>query len=268
MTQNDYTEELETAERAAREAGAVVMGYYGTKYHIEEKSKNNPVTVADLEANRKIQEVLLGRYPKDGWLSEESQDNSDRLRSARVWIIDPIDGTREFIEGVPQFSISIGLAVEGRPVVGVVYNPAQEKFYKSARGAGATLNGKPIHVTPQATVKGASLIISRSEPQRRFQPFAELCRTQTVGSIAFRLALIGEGAGDGMITFRALHEWDVCGGVAVVEGAGGVVIDGEGKPIAFNRPDSLCRGMVAANPTLAAALHAMLAASLAAPAFR
>ncbi|HEX9446161.1 MAG TPA: inositol monophosphatase family protein, partial [Candidatus Binatia bacterium] len=128
MAENDYNEELETAERAAREAGAVVMGYYGKKYHIEQKSKNNPVTVADLEANRKIQEVLLGRYPEDGWLSEESKDNSDRLRAPRVWIIDPIDGTREFIEGIPQFSISIGLAVAGRPVVGVVYNPAQEKF--------------------------------------------------------------------------------------------------------------------------------------------
>jgi myo-inositol-1(or 4)-monophosphatase len=258
-----FTEELNTAERAARAAGAIIMGYFGKKFHIEEKSKNNPVTVADLEANTKIQEVLLGRYPEDGWLSEESKDDLVRLKAKRVWVIDPIDGTREFIEGIPQFTVSIGLVVGGRSVAGVVYNPAQEKLYKGGQGAGATLNGRPIQVTARAQVEGAALIVSRSEPKKRFQPFTDLCKIETVGSIAYRLALIGGGEGDGMLTFRALHEWDVCGGVAVVEGAGGVVIDGRGEPIRFNREDSLCRGMVAANPALAQELHAMLAKSLA-----
>jgi myo-inositol-1(or 4)-monophosphatase len=259
----NYAAELETAERAAREAGAIIMGYYGKEYRIEQKGKNNPVTVADLEANLKIQEVLLGRYPEDGWLSEESKDDLKRLKAKRVWVIDPIDGTREFIEGIPQFTVSIGLAVDGRAVAGVVYNPAQEKLYKGGQGAGATLNGKPIYVTPRADVQGSALIVSRSEPKKRFQPFMDLCKVETVGSIAYRLALIGGAEGDAMLTFRALHEWDVCGGVAVVEGAGGVVIDGRGEPIRFNREDSLCRGMVAANPMLAKSFHAMLAKSLA-----
>ena len=262
-TQNDYSEELETAERAAREAGAIIMAFFGKKYDIQQKSKNNPVTTADLDANRKIQEILLGRYPEDGWLSEESKDDLVRLKTPRVWVIDPIDGTREFIEGIPQFAVSIGLVVEGRPVVGVVYNPAQEKFYKAAKGAGATLNGRPIRVSSRENVPGAALVISRSEPRKRFQPFEEVCSAQQVGSIAFRLALVAEGAGDAMLTFRALREWDVCGGIAIVEGAGGIVIDGQGDNIMFNRPDSLCRGMVASNPTLARALHAMLAKSLA-----
>ena len=104
--------------------------------------------------------------------------------------------------------------------------------------------------------------VSRSEPRKRFQPFEAMCSVQTVGSIAFRLALIGGGEGDAMLTFRALREWDVCGGVAVVEGAGGIVIDGQGNSIIFNRADSLCRGMVAANGTLARTLHGMLAKSL------
>jgi myo-inositol-1(or 4)-monophosphatase len=259
----DFTEELETAERAAREAGAVVMGYYGKEYRIEQKSKNNPVTVADLEANAKIQEVLLGKYPNDGWLSEESKDDLARLKAKRVWVIDPIDGTREFIEGIPQFTVSIGFAVEGRPVAGVVFNPALDKLYKGGQGAGAALNGRPIHVTPREQVEGASLIVSRSEPRKRFQQFEEMCKVQTVGSIAYRLALIGGAEGDAMLTFRALHEWDICGGVAVIEGAGGVVIDGEGLPVRFNRQDSLCRGLVAANPTLAKALHVLLAKALA-----
>ncbi len=260
--QTDFSEELETADRAAREAGKIIMGFFGKTYTIEQKSKNNPVTTADIEANQKIQEILLGRYPEDGWLSEESKDDLVRLKAARVWIIDPIDGTREFIEGIPQFAVSIGLVVEGRPVVGVVYNPAQEKFYKGAKGFGATLNDRPIRVTPREEVRGAALIVSRSEPRKRFQPFEAMCSVQTVGSIAFRLALIGGGEGDAMLTFRALREWDVCGGVAVVEEAGGIVIDGQGNPIMFNRADSLCRGMVAANGTLARTLHGMLAKSL------
>jgi myo-inositol-1(or 4)-monophosphatase len=262
-SENHFFTELETAERAAREAGKIIMGYFGKEYAIEQKSKNNPVTTADLEANRKIQEILLGRYPADGWLSEESKDDLVRLKAARVWIIDPIDGTREFIEGIKQFTVSIGLAVEGRPVVGVVYNPAEEKLYKGARGFGATLNDRPIRVSQREQVAGAALIVSRSEPRKRFQPFEEMCGVKQVGSIAYRLALIGGAEGDAMLTFRALHEWDVCGGVAVVEGAGGVVIDGEGANIKFNRADGLCRGMVAANAGLARTLHGMLAKALA-----
>lgn len=261
--QSNYSEELETAEKAALEAGAIIMAYFGKDYRIEEKSKNNPVTTADLEANRRIQEILLRRYPEDGWLSEESKDDLTRLKRARVWVIDPIDGTKEFIEGIPQFTVSIGLAVQGRTVLGIVYNPAQEKFYKAAKGAGAMLNGRPIRISAREEVQGASLLISRSEPRRRFQPFAELCSVQPVGSIAFRLALVAGGEGDGTLTLRALHEWDVCGGVAIVEEAGGVVLDGQGNSIVFNRQDSLCRGMVASNSVLARTLHGMLVKALA-----
>ena len=112
-----YREELATAEEAVREAGSIVMGLFRGKFDIREKSKNNPVTTADIEANRKIREIITGRFPTDGWLSEEDQDNPKRLGSSRIWIIDPIDGTKEFIEGVPQFAVSIGFVVDGRPTV-------------------------------------------------------------------------------------------------------------------------------------------------------
>src|SRR5581483_4018723 len=144
---------------------------------------------------------------------------------------------REFIEGIPQFTVSIGFAVEGRPAVGVVFNPAVNKLYKGGQGAGAMLNGRPIQVTQREQVEGASLIVSRSEPRKRFQQFEAMCKVQSVGSIAYRLAVIG--------------------------GAGGVVIDGEGLPVRFNRKDSLCRGLVAANPMLAKSLHVMLSKALA-----
>ena len=140
-------EELNTAEQAAREAGRIISTLFKGKFDVHEKSKNNPVTTADLEANRKIREILQGRFPEDGWLSEEDSDDSLRLASSRVWIIDPIDGTKEFIEGVPQFAVSIGFVVEGRPKVAVIYNPIEDRLYRAAAGQGAELNGERIRVT-------------------------------------------------------------------------------------------------------------------------
>src|SRR5919109_4315372 len=98
---NFYREEMEAAERAAREAGAIIMELFKGKFDVQEKSKNNPVTTADIAANQKIRQVIRGRFPEDGWLSEEDKDSSRRLTRSRVWVIDPIDGTKEFIEGVP-----------------------------------------------------------------------------------------------------------------------------------------------------------------------
>jgi myo-inositol-1(or 4)-monophosphatase len=119
-----YSKELTAAESAAREAGAVVMGLFKGKFDVREKSKNNPVTTADIEANRIIRETIFEAFPGDGWLSEEDQDNSDRLALSRIWVVDPIDGTKEFIEGVPQFAISIAFVVDGRPKIAIVFNPA------------------------------------------------------------------------------------------------------------------------------------------------
>lgn len=238
------------AEVAASAAGVVVMGLFRGKYDIREKSKNNPVTTADLEANRAIRETVLGAFPDDGWLSEEDQDTERRLDRARVWVVDPIDGTKEFIEGVPQFAISIGFVVDGRVRAAVVFNPAKERLYKAASGRGAFLNNKAIHVTDRAQVEGAKLLVSRSEPQRKFQVFQSRCAISPVGSIAYRLAKVAGGDGDGTLTFRSIYEWDICAGALMVEEAGGKVVDGTGSPLAFNRKEPRHRGVVAANSRL------------------
>lgn len=135
MTGNfQYSGELASAEQAARAAGIAIMDLFKGKFDVREKSKNNPVTTADLEANRLIRERIRKTYPNDGWLSEEDEDDTRRLALSRVWVVDPIDGTKEFIEGVPQFAISIGFVVDGRPKVAVVFNPAEERFYTAAAG--------------------------------------------------------------------------------------------------------------------------------------
>ena len=162
-SESDYDAELAAAETAAREAGTIVMRLFKGKYDVHEKSKNNPVTTADLEANRIIREKVRRAFPGDGWLSEEDQDSSRRLGLSRVWVVDPIDGTREFIEGVPQFAISIALVVDGVPKVSVVFNPADKQLYKASIGRGAYLNDQAIRVTPRHVIDGALLLVSRSD---------------------------------------------------------------------------------------------------------
>jgi myo-inositol-1(or 4)-monophosphatase len=260
--ENDLSGELRTAERAARKAGKTIMALYGKDYRIEEKFKGHPVTTADLEANLTIQEVILGCYPEDGWLSEESQDNLRRLSASRVWVIDPIDGTKEFIQHVSQFAVSIALVIEGRPALGVVYNPVEEELFMAVRGGGATLNESPIRVSPRGEEERARLLVSRSEPRRKFRLLEDKYRLEPIGSIAYRLALVAGGRGDGTLTFRSIREWDVCAGVMIVEEAGGVVVDGDGRDIRFNQPDPFFRGLVASNKTLTYAIQKILRRTL------
>jgi myo-inositol-1(or 4)-monophosphatase len=258
-----YREELNTSERAARQAGAVIMGLFKGKYDIQEKSKNNPVTTADLEANRQIRETIQKTFPKDGWLSEEDKDGSARLQTSRVWVVDPIDGTKEFIEGVRQFAVSIAFVEDGRPKAAVVFNPAKDRFYKAAAGQGAFLNEQPIRVTPRHEIDGARLLVSRSEPRRKFQVFVDHCEIKPIGSIAYRLAKVAAGDGDGTLTFRLIHEWDICAGVLIVEEAGGKVVDGSGKNLLFNQPEPRHRGVVAANGPLSQGLQGLWAEAMA-----
>ncbi|MCZ6908240.1 MAG: 3'(2'),5'-bisphosphate nucleotidase CysQ [Deltaproteobacteria bacterium] len=261
-TKNGLLGELRTAERAARDAGEAIMALYGKDYRIEEKFKGHPVTTADLEANLRIKEVILGRYPEDGWLSEESQDDLKRLKASRVWVIDPIDGTKEFIQHVAQFAVSIGLVIEGRPALGVVYNPVKDQLFMAVRDAGATLNECAIRISPREEAKGAHLLVSRSEPSRKFRLLADLYHLEQIGSIAYRLALVAGGKGDGTLTFHTIHEWDVCAGVMIVEEAGGVVVDGDGKDLRFNQPDPVFRGLVASNEPLTSGIQKILSRSL------
>jgi myo-inositol-1(or 4)-monophosphatase len=258
-----YREELNTAERAARQAGTVIMGLFKGKYDVQEKSKNNPVTTADLEANRQIRETIQKTFPKDGWLSEEDKDGSARLQTSRVWVVDPIDGTKEFIEGVRQFAVSIAFVEDGRPKAAVVFNPAKDRFYKAAAGHGAFLNDQPIRVTPRHEIDGARLLVSRSEPRRKFQVFVDHCEIKPIGSIAYRLAKVAAGDGDGTLTFRLIHEWDICAGVLIVEEAGGKVVDGSGKKLLFNQPEPRHRGVVAANGPLSQGLQGLWAEAMA-----
>jgi len=163
---------------------------------------------------------------------------------------------------VPQFAISIGFVVGGIPKVAVVFNPAQEQFFKAVAGQGAFLNDQLIRVNPRSDIQGALLLVSRSEPQRKFQVFVDRCDIKPVGSIAYRLAKVAGGFGDGTLTFRSIYEWDICAGVLMVEEAGGTVLDGDGKSMTFNREYPRHRGVVAASSALATGLQELWAKAM------
>jgi myo-inositol-1(or 4)-monophosphatase len=252
--------DLELARRAARAAGEIALRYFGTDLVVQHKSPDQPLTAADLEVDAQLREVLLAARPEDGWLSEETKDSPQRLQRRRVWIVDPIDGTRSFIAGRPEFAISIGLVEDGAAVVGVVYNPARDELFWAIRGAGAYVqerNGAAERLSVSERLPGeqAIMLASRSEIARgEFDPFEQSWTIEPVGSTAYKLAQVAWGRGETFLSRGEKSEWDVCAGVLLVQEAGGRVTDLEGGEPRFNRAPPLLRGVIATNGVLHDAL--------------
>src|SRR5580700_3582670 len=162
-----YDRELTIARDGAIAAGAILQRYFRDGgYQIDSKGKNNPVTTADFEADSELKQILREAFPAYGWLSEETADNDDRLTRERVWIVDPLDGTKEFIKGIPEFVVAIALAEHGVPVLGVSYNPIKQELFSGIPGAGCFLDGKPVTVSNTSTLEHSTILASRSETAR------------------------------------------------------------------------------------------------------
>jgi myo-inositol-1(or 4)-monophosphatase len=247
--------ERDVAVRAARDAGAIIRHWYDREVTVTEKSPDHPLTRADLEANACIRGHVSRAFPDDGWLSEETADSSERLARRRVWVVDPLDGTKEFIQHIPEFCVCIALVEAGRPILGVSYNPATDRLYVAVRGAGTTVNDAPARVSAEARLADAVVMASRSEDKRReWDPFKPLMRVTLTGSVAYKLAELATGNGDATFTLTPKNEWDICAGSILVEEAGGRVTGLEGEPLVFNQPSPLRPGMIASNGALHDAL--------------
>jgi len=239
---------LEVAREAALEAGAAIHSFYKDEYTVRDKGEDNPLTDADLAADAILEKRLRGAFPEFGWLSEETADTPDRLTKSHVWIVDPLDGTREFTLGIPEFVVSIGLVVDGRAVLGVLYNPIKEQLFTGIVGQGATLNGEPIQVTPHETLQGSRVVCSRTEMKKGwFDDFMDVLTPIPVGSVAYKFGLVAAGEAESTFTPRPRSEWDICGGVAIVEAAGGQCSDKNGEPYRFNRQKPLVDGVAVSN---------------------
>ena len=238
-------DDLSLAVHAAREAGVVVMKYFQTDLDVVLKSPDQPVTKADIESDTILKNLLLGARPEYGWLSEETADTEDRLTREYVWMVDPIDGTRSFIAGRNEFSISIGLAHKGKPVLGAVFNPATGEMYTARLGGGAFAGETRMRV---AGGRDRSVMVaSRSEIKLgHFSSFNAAFDIKGLGSTAYKLCKVAEGTVDVFMSRGAKGEWDLCGGDLIVTEAGGHMTDLGGERLQYNRPDPQITGVIAA----------------------
>jgi myo-inositol-1(or 4)-monophosphatase len=256
-----FDRELDVAQRAARAAGAIVRRYYEGTVAVDykDRARDNPVTAADQEADACIKEMVRGAFPDDGWLSEETRDSRQRLDRSRVWIVDPLDGTKEFIQHIPELCVCIALVEHGAPVVGVEFNPITDELFAAARGGGLQVNGRPARTSDVAEVAAARILVSRSEDKRgEWDVFKPRVRVELTGSVAFKLALIAAGRGDGTFSLTPKHEWDICAGAALLLEGGGRITDCYGQPLRFNQERPLLPGIIATNARLFDGIRALI----------
>ncbi len=261
---------LRIAIEAAHTAGQAIRDLYGRPTQISDKGPAGPITEADLASNACIRAILLSAFPDDGWLSEETADVPTRLSKSRVWIIDPLDGTKEFLSGVAEFVVSIGLAMDGEAVLGVLYNPITQETFAGIRGEGARLNDSPIHVASRAHIGSSSFCVSRTESGKGLlKGFEQRLTLQPIGSVAYKCGLVAAGRFEGLFTHQPRNEWDICAGVALIEAAGGRVTDRAGRRYRFNQSAPLKAPIVGTNghvhDALLAILHAATTASSKSP---
>jgi myo-inositol-1(or 4)-monophosphatase len=252
----EWRSDLELAYAAALAAGDVAMGTFGTVHQVSHKAPGQPVTPTDREIDLLLHHRLLGGRPEYGWLSEEIADSPDRLTYRRVWIVDPIDGTRAFIDGEREFSISIGLLDDGQPRLGIVHAPALGETLWAVRGAGAWWGSltaaRRVQVRPlPGEGERFTALASRSDYRSgRLAPLDKVARITAMGSTAYKLARVAAGREHAYVTPAERSEWDVCAGALLVEEAGGVISDGRGAPLAYNGMPPHIQGVVAAGPGL------------------
>jgi len=239
--------ELDTVKSCVFEAAGAILRISGGGFEADYKADKSPFTAADLEANRILKEALMGEFGEYGWLSEETRDDRGRLECERVWIVDPIDGTREFVMGIPEFAVSVALVERGEVVLGVVCNPSTDELFEAVRGGGAKLNGEVVncdhpfagHVVVEA---------SRSDIEKgRFVEFESLFEIRPCGSIAYKLARLAAGMSDSVFSLTPKNEWDIAAGVLLVRESGGRVGRPGGEAFVFNRADTVLEGVVAAS---------------------
>lgn len=225
-----------------------------------DKSPGNPVSAADLAVDAQLKAELLGERPDYGWLSEETAEakvlpdcsgGPARLACRRVWVVDPIDGTRDFIRGRTGWAVSVALVEDGSVVLGTLAAPARQQLFMARRGGGATLNGEPLAVSGRRDLAGVRLPADPHGLTAAFWPERwDAVAVEKPNSLALRIGHVATGFADGFIEGRTIAEWDIAAAALILAEAGGTLTDRHGDPVAFNRPSPAVHGLVAATPAL------------------
>ena len=244
---------LLSATTAAHDAGNIIHSFFHSEYNVKMKGKGNPVTEADIAADDILKQMLTSEFPDYGWLSEETRDTPNRLTKQRVWVVDPIDGTKEFIEGIPNFVVSIGLVENGTPILGVIHNPINKDTYTAIRGRGIFFNGHQTTISNKTEFFQISMLNSRSETQQGlWEPYTSHFKELiSIGSIALKLAMVAANQVDMLASLKPKNEWDICAGHCLINEAGGKLLTIEGKEITYNNANTLISpGLVAGNESV------------------
>jgi 3'(2'), 5'-bisphosphate nucleotidase len=267
-----YTRELAVAEQAARAAGAIIRAHYArASMQIDTKADASPVTQADREANEAILAVLRVAFPADAILSEETPDDEARLGARRVWIIDPLDGTRDFIARSGEFAVHVGLAIDGVATVGAVYRPTLDAMYSAVLDGEAICDEagvrRALHVSTERVRSQLRIGVSRLNQSsllgRVIAASGIAPQTVAMGASTKHMAL-ASGELDAVIALGSEHEWDTCAPEVVIRAAGGDFTDADGQPFRYNRSDTMhYRGSIASNRACHSELVALVRSGLA-----
>lgn len=238
----------EAAERAAK--------IFRSDYESWSKTPGDIVTEADYELDALLKERLLGARPDYGWLSEETADKPGRLQRSRVWVVDSIDGTRDFLRGRTGWAISVALVEECEPVLAALTAPERGELYYAERGQGAELNGARLRVADCAALDGCRV---PADPGWTRAGTARVTQVAKPNSLALRLAMLATGAADAVFQTKVVREIDVAAAALIAAEAGALVTDREGAPLRFNKRKPVFPGLVAAG---SAGVHAELLEAL------
>lgn len=253
MQADDLTADLRLLKEAALEAGSIAMTFFESDVKTWEKEPDHPVTEADITVNNYLEKKLMSARPDYGWLSEESSDTPHRLSCNRVFVVDPIDGTRAFMNGQPHFCVALAVLEGGVTVASVLYAPVFNELYSAILGRGARRNGQSIHVNNRQVLENARMI---ADP-RMFaadhwpEPWPELTFPDVhPNSTAYRMALVADGRWDGVVVMRRKFDWDVAAAALLITEAGGRVSCHMGSEFSFNQKIAAQRSLIAAGPVL------------------
>jgi myo-inositol-1(or 4)-monophosphatase len=256
---DDRSKDFGLLKETAREASQLALKYWRRPLSTERKPDGTAVTEADYAVDALLAKKLRSARPDYGWLSEESADNESRLSRRNVWVVDPIDGTRAFIDGKEDWTIALALVEDGEPVLAVVINPVREEVFEAAAGGGAFLNGERIRPTDPPTLEHARILAADGVLNMPIwkEPWPALTLAKA-NSLAYRLALVACGRADAALALTRKSEWDIAAGALLVSEAGGVVTTADGSPLRFNSEDAKIAGFLVAGPNF----HNMLVTRL------
>lgn len=260
--QNPWIDDLRLIEAAARQSGEIGMKYFRSSPRKWTKGNDSPVTEADIAIDRYLAKTLQEARPDYGWLSEETEDDKSRLNSEKLFIVDPIDGTKGFINGGDDWTVSIAIVRSGEPVAAALFRPTTGEMYCAAERAGASLNGRPIRTSAQTDLKGVRLAGPSKMVRHPELRKHGIQSTKYVHSLALRVAFVADGSVEGAAAKPRASDWDLAAADLIVREAGGALADINGRRITYNRPDTRLPAFLAAPEQLHQQLLQVLAANL------